>query len=103
MNSFVKKLTSRKFLLSCISMAAGIALLCGADASVVAVVAGAGMTVLPSLVYCLIEGRIDSAAVTAGKEAILRAAESLGADEAHKSVIDAAGDMLAALGEQESP
>lgn len=102
MNSFLKKLTSRKFLLSCISMAAGIALLCGADATAVSVLAGAGMIVLPSLVYCLIEGRTDSAAVTASKEAILHAAESLGANEAHKSVINAAGNMLASLGEQES-
>jgi F0F1-type ATP synthase assembly protein I len=69
MKSLVQKLTSRKFLLSAVSMAAGIALLCGADATTVSVLAGACMTVLPSLVYCLMEGRIDSAAVTASKEA----------------------------------
>lgn len=98
MSPFWKKLTSRKFLLSCVSMAAGIALLCGADATVVSVLAGAAMTVLPSLVYCLIEGRIDSAAVTASKEAILGAADDLGAGEPIKDIIDAAGDMLSALG-----
>lgn len=102
MTSTLKKLTSRKFLLSLVSMAAGIALLCGADATTVSVLAGAAMTVLPSLVYCLIEGRIDSAAVTASKEAILGAAEDLGADEPLQAVIDAAGDMLAALGEEKT-
>lgn len=102
MHSFWKKLTSRKFLLSCVSMAAGIALLCGADATTVSVIAGAAMTVLPSLVYCLIEGRIDSTAVTASKEAILGAADDLGVDKPLKSVIDAAGDMLAALGDEQA-
>jgi hypothetical protein len=102
MSPFWKKLTSRKFLLLCVSMAAGIALLCGADATVVSVLAGAAMTVLPSLVYCLIEGRIDSAAVQASKQTILDAADDLGADEPLKAVIDAAGDMLAALGEEKA-
>jgi hypothetical protein len=102
MHSFWKKLTSRKFLLSCVSMAAGIALLCGADATTVSVIAGTAMTVLPSLVYCLIEGRIDSAAVTTSKEAILGAADDLGVDKPLRDVIDAAGDMLAALGDEQA-
>jgi hypothetical protein len=102
MHSFWKKLTSRKFLLSCVSMATGIALLCGADAATVSVIAGAAMTVLPSLVYCLIEGRIDSAAVTTSKEAILGAADDLGVDKPLRDVIDAAGDMLAALGDEQA-
>ena len=101
MKSLVQKLTSRKFLLSAVSMAAGIALLCGADATTVSVLAGACMTVLPSLVYCLIEGRIDSAAVKEGKDAILKAADDLGANGPLKGVIDAAGDMLASLGDDE--
>lgn len=101
MNDLSKKLISRKFLLSLVSMSAGIALLCGADEAVVSVIAGAAMTVLPSLVYCLIEGRIDSAAVKEGKGAILKAADDLGADGPLKGVIDAAGDMLASLGDDE--
>ena len=100
MKSFWKKLTSRKFLLSCISMAAGIALLCGADATTVSVISGALMTVLPSLVYCLIEGRIDSASVESGKAAIRSAADALGAEPPVTDLLDAAADMLAALGDQ---
>lgn len=100
MNSLLKKLTSRKFLLSCVSMAAGIALLCGADATTVSVVSGALMTVLPSLVYCLMEGRIDSAAIESGKAAALSAADALGAKPPLTDVLEAAGDMLAALGDQ---
>ena len=100
MNSFLKKLTSRKFLLSCVSMGAGIALLCGADATTVSVLSGALMTVLPSLVYCLIEGRIDSASVESSKAAILSAADALGVQPPLTDVLEAAGDMFASLGDQ---
>jgi hypothetical protein len=51
MKQTLQKLTSRKFLLSVISMLAGIAALCGADETIVAIIAGAAMTVLPALVY----------------------------------------------------
>ena len=86
MNAFLKKLTSRKFLLSIISMAAGLAALCGADEAIVSVVAGALMTVLPAVVYCITEGRIDAAA-------------ALGADKQVQTVLQAAGDVLASLDE----
>ena len=101
MKNLLQKLTSRKFLVSVVSMSAGIALLCGADATVVSVAAGAAMTVLPALVYCLVEGKIDKAAVKDSKEALLGAADRLGVDQPVKDIIDAAGDMLAALGEDE--
>jgi hypothetical protein len=103
MKSYIAKLTSRKFLLSAISMAAGIAALCGADATVVSVVAGAAMTVLPALIYCITEGRIDAASVYAAKQAVVDAAESLGAHETVQDVISAAGDMLAAMDETAQP
>jgi hypothetical protein len=99
MKSWITKLISRKFLLSAISMAAGIAALCGADATVVSVVAGASMIVLPALVYCVTEGRIDAASVHAAKEAVMDAAESLGAGETVQNIIGATGDLLAAMDE----
>ena len=40
MKQTLQKLTSRKFLLSVVSMLAGIAALCGANETVVAIVAG---------------------------------------------------------------
>ncbi|MBE6660286.1 MAG: hypothetical protein E7605_02660 [Ruminococcaceae bacterium] len=102
MKSTLQKLTSRKFLLSAISMIAGIAALCGANETVVAIVAGAAMTVLPALVYCITEGRIDAASVLAAKQAVEDAADALGASDATQSIIDAAGDMLAAMGEDDT-
>ena len=102
MKQTLQKLTSRKFLLSAISMIAGIAALCGADKTVVAIVAGAAMTVLPALVYCITEGRIDATSVLAAKQAVGDAADALGASDATQSIIDAAGDMLAAMGEDDT-
>lgn len=101
MKQTLQKLTSRKFLLSVISMLAGIAALCGADETIVAIIAGAAMTVLPALVYCITEGRIDAASVLAAKQAVTDAAEALGASEVTQAVIDAAGDMLAAISEED--
>ncbi len=101
MKPTLQKLTSRKFLLSVVSMLAGIAALCGADKTVVAIVAGAAMTVLPALVYCITEGRIDATSVLAAKQAVADAAKSLGADDTTQSLIDATGGALAALGENE--
>jgi hypothetical protein len=101
MKQTLQKLTSRKFLLSVISMLAGIAALCGADETIVAIIAGAAMTVLPALVYCITEGRIDAASVLAAKQAVTDAAEALGASETTQAVINAAGDMLAAISEED--
>ena len=101
MKQRLQQRTSRKFLLSVISMLAGIAALCGADETIVAIIAGAAMTVLPALVYCITEGRIDAASVLAAKQAVTDAAEALGASETTQAVIDAAGDMLAAISEED--
>ena len=99
MNAFLKKLTSRKFLLSIISMAAGLAALCGADEAIVSVVAGALMTVLPAVVYCITEGRIDAASAKTMQGAVVNAAAALGADKQVQTVLQAAGDVLASLDE----
>ena len=102
MNPTLKKLTSRKFLLAVVSMAAGIAALCGADERIVSIVAGAAMTVLPAVVYCITEGRIDAASAQAVTGAVLDASAALGADRQVQSVLGAAGDLLASLDEKET-
>lgn len=102
MNAFLKKLTSRKFLLSAISMAAGLAALCGADETIVSVIAGALMTVLPAVVYCITEGRIDEASAKAVQGAVVDAAAALGADKRLQTVLLAAGDLLASLDEDKT-
>ena len=54
------KLTSRKFWLSLIGVAAGVAQLFGADGDTVSVICGACMTLIPAVIYVLTEGRIDA-------------------------------------------
>lgn len=102
MKQYLRKFTSRKFLLSVISMAAGLAALCGADETIVSIVAGAAMTALPAIVYCITEGRIDAASAKAIGGAVVNASAALGADRHVQDVLHAAGDMLAAMGEQDS-
>ncbi len=99
MKQYLKKFTSRKFLLSVISMAAGLAALCGADEAIVSIVAGTAMTILPAIVYCITEGRIDAASAEAARDAVVNASAALGADRHVQDVLHAAGDMLAAMGE----
>ena len=53
------KLTSRKFWITLIGVGAGIAQLFGADGESVSVVCGALMTLLPSVIYIITEGKID--------------------------------------------
>lgn len=101
MKQYLKKFTSRKFLLSVISMVAGLAALCGADETVVSIIAGAAMTALPAIVYCITEGRIDAASAKTVGEAVVDASAALGADRHVQDVLHAAGDMLAAMGEQD--
>ena len=101
MKAILKKLTSRKFLLAALSMAAGVAALCGADERIVSIISGALMTVLPAVVYCITEGRIDEASAKAITGAVIDASEALGADKQLQNVLSAAGDMLAAAGEDD--
>ncbi|MBE6620772.1 MAG: hypothetical protein E7625_05360 [Ruminococcaceae bacterium] len=101
MKQYLKKFTSRKFLLSVISMAAGLAALCGADETVVSIVAGAAMTALPAIVYCITEGRIDAASAKTIGGAVVNASAALGADRHVQDVLHAAGEMLSAMGEQD--
>ncbi len=102
MKQLLSKLTSRKFLLSAISMVAGIAALCGADQNILSIIAGAAMTVLPALVYCITEGKIDAASVKEAQTAIIEAADALGANETVQNAIGAAGDLLAAIDEDDT-
>lgn len=96
MKTKLTKLTSRKFLLSVISMLSGIALLCGANQETVAVLSGAAMTVIPALVYCIMEGKIDAVSAEQTKIAITEAADALGVDASVQHLIQAAGELITA-------
>ena len=94
----IKKLTSRKFIVTVIAAIAGIVTLCGADREVVMVIAGAAMTIVPSVVYCLMEGVLDAKSIRNITEVVADTGEKLGASEDTVNVIKqvgAVGELLA--------
>lgn len=96
-NNIIKKLTSRKFIVTVITAITGIITLCVGDNEVVKVIAGAAMTIVPTVVYCLMEGMIDAKSIKTITEVTADAAEKLGADENAVEVIEhmgAVGEVL---------
>ena len=59
MNNILKKLSSRKFWITLISVIAGIAQLAGADGELVNTVSGALLSLVPSIVYVVTGARLD--------------------------------------------
>ena len=100
MKQLFQKLTSRKFIMAALTAISGIAVLCGADENIVSTLAGAAMTLLSALVYCITEGRIDAASVKQAAQSVSNAAEALGAGEAVQSAIDAAGNIVCAAAKE---
>ena len=89
--NILKKLTSRKFILAAITAIVGIITLIVGDNEAVKVIAGAAMTIVPTVVYCLM-------VIT---EATADAAEQLGADKATVNMIEQVGAVGEVLVEDE--
>lgn len=105
-NNIIKKLTSRKFIVTVITAITGIITLCVGDNEVVKVIAGAAMTIVPTVVYCLMEGVIDAKSIKTITEVAANTAEKLGADDAAVDVIEqvgAVGEVLVGDGESDAP
>lgn len=97
-NNLIKKLTSRKFIVTAITALAGIITMIVGESAAVQTIAGAAMTIVPTVVYCLMEGVIDAKSIKTITTATADAAEKLGADEATIDVIEqmgAVGEVLA--------
>ena len=96
-NTIIKKLTSRKFIVTVITAITGIITLFIGDNEVAKVVAGSAMTVVPTVVYCLMEGMIDAKSIKIITEVATDTAEKLGADDATVEVIEQIGAVGEAL------
>ena len=59
-NELKKKLTSRKFWVTLISLIAGIAQLFGADGELIELLSGTALSLFPVIAYVLTEGKIDA-------------------------------------------
>lgn len=90
-NNIIKKITSRKFIVTVITAITGIITLCVGDNEVVKVISGAAMTIVPTVVYCLMEGMIDAKSIKTITEVAADTAENLGADNATVDVIEQVG------------
>lgn len=100
-NDLLKKLTSRKFIVTAITAVAGIITMIIGNNAAVQTIAGAAMTIVPTVVYCLMEGAIDAKSINTITTATADAAEKLGANEATVDVIEQMGAVGEALAETE--
>ena len=96
-NTIIKKLTSRKFIVTVITAITGIITFFIGDNEVVSTIAGAAMTIIPTVVYCLMEGMIDAKSIKTITEVAVDAAEKLGADETTVDMIEQVGAVGEAL------
>ena len=101
-NNIIKKLTSRKFIIAAITAIAGIITLFVGDNEVVQVIAGAAMTIIPTVVYCLMEGIVDAKSIKTITEATADAAEKLGADDKTVNMIEQVGAVGEVLTEDDT-
>ena len=76
-NNLIKKLTSRKFIVTAITAIAGIVTMIIGNNAAVQTIAGAAMTIIPTVVYCLMEGVIDAKSVQTITKTTADAAEKL--------------------------
>lgn len=101
MKNIIKKLTSRKFIVTAITAITGIITLIVGDNEVVKVISGAAMTIVPTVVYCLMEGMIDAKSIKTITEVTADAAEKLGASENTVDVIEQMGAVGEVLVDEE--
>ncbi len=93
-DNLIKKLTSRKFIVTAISTIAGVITLFIGQNEVVEIIASALMIVVPTIVYCIIEGNIDAKSVKTITETVVDTAEKLGVSESKVDVIEKTGEVF---------
>ena len=101
--TIIRKLTSRKFIVTAITAITGVITMIIGDNEVVQVISGAAMTIIPTVVYCLMEGFIDAKSVETIAKATADAAEKLGADEKVVDLIEQVGEVGEILANTNNP
>lgn len=91
--NLIKKLTSRKFIVTVITAIAGVITMIIGDNEVVQIISGAAMTIVPTVVYCLMEGVIDAKSIKTITNATADAAEKLGVDDKVVDAIEKVGEV----------
>lgn len=91
--SILEKLTSRKFIVTLITALAGVVTMIFGNNEMVQTIAGCAMTVVPTIVYCLMEGVLDAKSVKTITDATVETMEKLGADEQVVEVVEKVGEL----------
>ena len=91
--TILEKLTSRKFIVTVITAITGIITMIIGENEVVQLIAGAAMTIIPTIVYCITEGVIDSRSVKTIADTTIDVAEKLGANEKVLDTIETVGKI----------
>ena len=102
MKNFIKKLTSRKFIVTAISAIAGIVTLFVGENEIVQIVASALMIVIPTIVYCITEGVLDSKSLKTITDTVADTAEKLGVSQEKVEVIEQMGAIGEVLIEEDN-
>lgn len=101
--NIANKLTSRKFILAVITAITGIITLCVGENEVVKVISGAAMTIIPTVIYCIMEGVIDAKSIKTLTDTVVDTAGKLGANETTLDVIEQVGAVGEALVGEDAP
>ena len=88
----IKKLTSRKFIVTVITAITGIITMIVGENEVVQIISGAAMTIVPTIVYCITEGVIDARSIKTITDATTDVAEKLGATDEVVNTIEQIGE-----------
>ena len=102
MKNFMKKLTSRKFIVTAISTIAGVVTLFVGESEVVQIIASALMVVVPTIVYCITEGVVDAKSVKTITETVADTAEKLGASKEDVEIIEKVGEIGEMIAEKKT-
>lgn len=102
MKEFLSRLTSRKFILAALTTIAGILTLIFGKNETIEIVMGGLATVLPPLVYCLVEGAVDKERAKTIVTGIQDTAKELGSTEAVDTILEGVEDMAESILDDES-
>ncbi len=81
MKTFIRKISSRKFLAALAGLVMGLAMVFGLDEGIMTTVSGALTAVASVVAYIVSEGRVDAAAVGEAVEQVQDAVESVTDEE----------------------
>ena len=100
MKNFFKKITSRKFIVTLISAIAGLVTLFEGNNELLNTITSMVMILLPTIVYCITEGVIDSKGIKTITETVVDAAEKLGVAKEKVEIIEKIGAVSEVLTEE---